>query len=92
MNGEYWYKEEKGSHHGLYDIEDYPLMQFTGLKDKNGKEIYEGDILKNTFGELNEVRWWDGTFVLGRDGINILNQFTDIEVIGNIWEHPELLK
>ena len=61
-----------------------PIMQFTGLKDKNGKEIYEGDIMKNYDYHFFVVEWnkknarWDNCF--GR------------EVIGNIYENPELIK
>jgi uncharacterized phage protein (TIGR01671 family) len=69
------------------------VMQFTGLKDKNGKEIYEGDIvnrfhLKGTvcFDELRAM------FIIN-DGFKIplFNEIYGVEVIGNIHENPELL-
>jgi len=82
--------------------EDYPLMQFTGLKDKNGIDIYEGDVLKiNLFGdEWNTyVRDYLGTLVVDVEGCDwnttatsFLDDESELEVIGNIYENPELLK
>ena len=56
------------------------LMQFTGLLDKNGKEIYEGDITN-----VGIVEWDHGQFT------ERLYAPDDIEVIGNIYSNPELL-
>jgi len=70
------------------------LMQYTGLKDKNGKEIYEGDIVNNY--EYNyEVIFFNGSFGLeiSKDELKSpLCFYNNIEVIGNIYENPELLK
>ena len=66
----------------------FPLMQFTGLKDKNGKEIYEGDIVRwEQF--KDEIIFRDG-FFQGRN--LILTDWSRAEIIGNIYENPELLK
>ena len=74
-------------------FDDIELMQFTGLRDKNGKEIWEGDILEYADKSgMGVVRFGEGAFYLET---NLKNWRGDIyeseEVIGNIWENPELL-
>lgn len=72
-------------------------MQFTGLTDKNGKEIYESDVVKNKYNitwqvgwAVDKYRYWNGD--------NGLNGFTltraeakKLEIIGNIYQNPDLL-
>jgi hypothetical protein len=65
------------------------FVQFTGLKDKNGREIYEGDLLRQSDGGIKEVGFKSGMFGKGVD-YDFPQIWADDEVIGNIYENPEL--
>ena len=72
------------------------LMQFTGLKDKNGKEIYEGDIVKQYKDEgLGIIKWINsGLFCeyQSEEGGYSELDIKECKVIGNIYENPEIIK
>lgn len=82
----------------IFEIEDCVLMQFTGFKDKNGVDIYEGDIIEKHF-EKFEIIWDEGSWQLTKLNDWYKQQFYiahlfDYEkavVVGNIYENPELL-
>lgn len=91
-------------HDGLYIpfVDNLILMQFTGLKDRNGKPIYENDFVtsKSHLPEVMQVEFIEGAFCMTHPTINgypiDINHFypsigTDLEVIGNIYENPSLL-
>jgi uncharacterized phage protein (TIGR01671 family) len=77
------------------------LMQYTGLKDKNGVEIYEGDIIVGQFGYKEVVKIEEFNFITREDSCagygfkldscNLDDIKKYVEVIGNIYEHSELL-
>ena len=70
------------------------LMQYTGLKDRNGKEIYEGDIVRYFKDELGIVKFVAGSFII--DGNTCYESFLElggkIAIVGNIYENPDLLE
>lgn len=90
-----------------YRKDEIVLMQYTGLKDRNGREIYEGDIVKltNWIGSIGVVEWGRfAKFIIDAECSNggifdftnlifeeVSNSIKNLEVIGNIYKNPEML-
>ena len=96
-NGEYtvWYSLDGDSIQDGLCVEDFNIMQYTGLKDKNGKEIYEGDIVR--LPEDEDYKYYSIIYSKNRLGFILSNGCGfglsyGIEVVGNIYENPELLE
>lgn len=89
-------EESNGAGH---DVEIETITQYTGLKDKNEKEIYEGDILKGKpyitekVTRKGEVKFDKGVFRVSMQGVwrTLYGLVEQCEVIGNIYDNPELL-
>lgn len=98
LNMDVWDTKKKGPF-GLGEVvyNRFELIQFTGLKDKNDKEIYEGDIMLylGSIGKVvyrNDMAMFMVSFNVPRSVYSFDSMDEEIEVIGNIYQNPELLK
>ena len=85
----------------VFDIDPETVCQYTGMKDKNGSRIWENDIVKieNSMDEgIGNIEFYDGMWYVDGEPSNSLHDITEyddageVEVIGNIFDNPELLK
>ncbi|HAP4420323.1 TPA: DNA-packaging protein [Enterococcus faecalis] len=94
-----WLEADNGDHENRHtltrEFKDVILMQSTGLKDKNGVEIFEGDIGWDDHQEVHgQVIFENGAFKYEWENISedLFEATNDIEIVGNIHENPELLE
>ncbi|HCZ5960416.1 TPA: hypothetical protein O3P59_002797 [Staphylococcus aureus] len=80
---------------GYKSFDEVKVLQYTGLKDVNGVEIYEGDIVQDSYsGEVSFIEFKEGAFYITFSNVTELISENDdiIEIIGNIFENEELLE
>lgn len=79
---------------GIFEGDDIIVEQDTGLNDRNGEKIHEGDIVRCSFGESGVVKLRHGAYCVVGDDITDMSNWKEsaYEIIGNIHENPELLE
>lgn len=98
---------ERPTYQVFCEVDPATVGQYTGLKDKNGKEIWENDIIRGVDGSIGVIRYGDHFDFEVDNRVNFFGYYVDFprfqlsltadsegwaEVIGNEWENPELIK
>lgn len=96
LDGSFSVEFYRDGHWWCEDSENYILMRSTGFSDKNGKEIYEGDIAKCPYPKdlVCTVEYFRGQFILRSRGSMWIGEYpvNTLEIIGNIYENSDLFK
>jgi uncharacterized phage protein (TIGR01671 family) len=87
-------QQRYGDHFQYFDVDLATVGQYTGLKDKNGKEIYEGDVVRLFGGEYCRGYYEHDQTIVVKSAYDIvaMEESENVQLLGNRWDNPELLK